>query len=131
MSGVDDEDVDDADYNDDDQADDDVDDLLVHSRTLNHSRLGLLRTSNNRLGQNLARAITVTKVKISLLLLFFNLLLGPPHHQHLDPVEPREFPRPRPLAAPLVAEQGGANKNSEEENTAEHGAGFICTKYEQ
>ena len=72
-----------------------------------------------------------TKVQISLLL-FFNLLLGPPHHQHLDPVEPREFPRPRPLAAPLVAEQGRAHKNSEEENAAEHGAGFICglcTKY--
>ena len=105
----------------------------MHSRTLNHSRLGLLRTSYNRLRQNLARAITVTKVKIALLL-FFNLLLGPPHHQHLDPVEPREFPRPRPLAAPLVAEQGRAHENSEEENAAEHGAGFkcgLCTKHLQ
>ena len=57
------DDNDNADYDDDDQADDDIDDLLMHSRTLNHSRLGLLR-SNDRLRQNLSRAITVTKVKI-------------------------------------------------------------------
>ena len=52
------DDVDDDDYGDDDQADDDIDDLLMHSRTLNHSRLGLL-TSNNWFRQNLSRAITV------------------------------------------------------------------------
>ena len=83
------DDVDDDDYGDDDQADDDIDDLLMHSRTLNHSRLRLL-TSNDRFRQNLPRAITDTKVKIPLLL-FFNLLLSPPYHQHLDPVESRAF----------------------------------------